>query len=158
MTGLFDLTRIDAVSKEFLTGLDRALTIAAQDSIEFAKNHVRTQSDFTQRSPNSRSAKTATKGRVVRIPGGRVVRIISPVEHASHLEGGTAPHIIRPRKPGGVLRFQTRDGNIVFARFVRHPGTRATHFLSNAQLAAFEEFADDMTERTRQLANRFNRS
>lgn len=41
------------------------------------------------------------------------------------LELGSRPHEIRPKRPGGVLRFVDRaTGEVVFARHVDHPGTR----------------------------------
>jgi hypothetical protein len=52
------------------------------------------------------------------------IRLGNPQVYARILElgGRTAPHLIRPRRPGGVLRFQ-RGGETVFARLVRHPGS-----------------------------------
>jgi hypothetical protein len=44
---------------------------------------------------------------------------------------GTRPHIIRPRRPEGVLRF-TVNGRVVYARYVNHPGTRPNRFLLEA--------------------------
>lgn len=44
---------------------------------------------------------------------------------------GTRPHIIRPRKKNGVLRFEVR-GRVVYSAYVRHPGTRANDFLGRA--------------------------
>lgn len=44
---------------------------------------------------------------------------------------GTKPHIIRPKKPGGMLSFVV-NGKRVFARKVQHPGTAATKFLLRA--------------------------
>ncbi|PWI06533.1 hypothetical protein DIZ27_32860 [Streptomyces sp. NWU339] len=43
---------------------------------------------------------------------------------------GTRPHIIRPRR-AKALRFET-GGRVVFAKRVRHPGTRANPFLQRA--------------------------
>jgi hypothetical protein len=42
---------------------------------------------------------------------------------------GTFPHEIRPRRPGGVLRFRSR-GMVVYATKVNHPGTKATKYLT----------------------------
>lgn len=47
-------------------------------------------------------------------------------------EFGTAPHIIEPKVPGGVLVFQGRDGTMVYAAYVNHPGTRPRPFLRPA--------------------------
>jgi hypothetical protein len=59
------------------------------------------------------------------------------VDHpaASFVMNGTPPHPIRPRRPGGVLRF-TVGNRIVFARAVSHPGTKPNPFLWRAMLAA----------------------
>ncbi|WP_328638359.1 hypothetical protein [Streptomyces canus] len=43
---------------------------------------------------------------------------------------GTRPHIIVPRR-AKALRFEA-GGGIVFAKRVRHPGTRANNFLARA--------------------------
>lgn len=44
---------------------------------------------------------------------------------------GTRPHIIRPRKKKGVLRFEV-GGEVVFAKVVRHPGYKGDNFLARA--------------------------
>jgi hypothetical protein len=43
---------------------------------------------------------------------------------------GTRPHIIRPRR-AKALRFEV-GGGVVFAKRVRHPGTRANDFMGRA--------------------------
>jgi hypothetical protein len=50
------------------------------------------------------------------------------VDYAYIVENGSRPHIIRPKNPDGVLRFEV-DGTIVFTKEVHHPGTPATHFM-----------------------------
>jgi hypothetical protein len=47
---------------------------------------------------------------------------------ATIIELGSRPHLIVPRRPGGMLRFQVR-GRTVYARKVNHPGTRPTHIM-----------------------------
>lgn len=44
---------------------------------------------------------------------------------------GTRPHLIRPRRKKGVLRFEV-GGDVVFTRLVRHPGTRPNNFMARA--------------------------
>ena len=44
---------------------------------------------------------------------------------------GTRPHIIRPRKKNGVLRFEI-SGRVVYSAYARHPGTRPNNFLARA--------------------------
>jgi hypothetical protein len=56
-------------------------------------------------------------------------------KYAAAVEGGSAPHIIKARKKK-ALRFVV-DGQTIFAKSVRHPGTRPRPFLSKAaQLVA----------------------
>lgn len=80
-------------------------------------------------------------GRTIRVqirsgPGGEFQGVIN-VRHpaALYVTGGTRPHVIRPRRPGGVLRF-TVGGRVVYARFVNHPGTKPNDFLRRALRAA----------------------
>jgi hypothetical protein len=58
---------------------------------------------------------------------GLTVRIGSDKPHALLHHEGTIPHIILP-KNASVLAFRV-GGNMVFARKVRHPGTRANPYL-----------------------------
>ncbi|QRY48157.1 hypothetical protein JVX93_16055 [Mycolicibacterium boenickei] len=51
-------------------------------------------------------------------------------DYALHLHDGSRPHVIRPVK-AQALRFQI-GGRTVFAKLVRHPGTKARPFLRNA--------------------------
>jgi len=50
------------------------------------------------------------------------LRIRWPLPYAKYADQGAAPHLIVPRKPGGVLRFVNRLGEVVYARKVEHPG------------------------------------
>jgi hypothetical protein len=70
-------------------------------------------------------------GSVFRVP----VFTLDPV--APNVEWDTQPHLIVPRKPGGLLTVPTPDG-LVFARLVNHPGTRGAHMMATAlqELAA----------------------
>lgn len=53
------------------------------------------------------------------------------VDYAAAVHEGSRPHVIRPRRPGGVLRFEV-GGQVLFRRSVRHPGMKARPFLRNA--------------------------
>ncbi|MCX4550611.1 MULTISPECIES: hypothetical protein [unclassified Streptomyces] len=66
-------------------------------------------------------------------PGPRGLQGVIVCDHPAvrYVLDGTRPHIIRPRKKGGVLRFEAR-GRVVYSAYVRHPGTRANDFLGRA--------------------------
>lgn len=71
-------------------------------------------------------------------PLGRYIDVVAGVPglttYLGYEHDGTAPHIIRPRRRR-ALRFIT-GGRVVFARQVRHPGTRGSEFLVRALDAA----------------------
>ncbi|MFJ8301600.1 HK97 gp10 family phage protein [Streptomyces sp. NPDC094447] len=54
----------------------------------------------------------------------------SDVEYAPMVNDGTRPHIIRPKR-AKALKF-TVGGKTVYAKVVRHPGTRGNPFLDKA--------------------------
>ncbi|WP_234334281.1 hypothetical protein [Streptomyces sp. NRRL B-1347] len=63
-------------------------------------------------------------------PSGLVGFVISNHPASRYILDGTRPHLIRPRRRK-ALRFDV-GGEIVFAKLVRHPGTRAHNFLGIA--------------------------
>jgi hypothetical protein len=42
---------------------------------------------------------------------------------------GAPPHIIKPKRKGGMLRFIS-NGKVVYAKQVNHPGTKPNHYLT----------------------------
>lgn len=65
----------------------------------------------------------------------------SKVKHAIWMEEGTRPHIIRPKKRGGVLAFYwPKVGRDVALRHVMHPGTKGHHFMQRGLEAAMRLF------------------
>ena len=60
--------------------------------------------------------------------------------YAAFVESGTAPHIIRPKSPDGVLRFEI-GGEVIFAKYVNHPGTRPTFLVKTAREATAKRVA-----------------
>jgi phage gpG-like protein len=57
-------------------------------------------------------------------------RVGSNVPYAHLHHDGTRPHIIRARRVP-LLRYVNRQGNVVFARSVMHPGTQPNRYLSD---------------------------
>lgn len=68
--------------------------------------------------------------RVVDGPGGLQGVITCDHPAVLYVLDGTRPHLIRPRR-AQALRF-TIGNRVIFARLVRHPGTRANNFLGRA--------------------------
>jgi hypothetical protein len=80
--------------------------------------------------------------RVISVGGLPVIKVGSDSDHALFVHDGTKPHIIRPKKPGGVLVFPgaTAAGpnGLVFARIVHHPGTKPNRYLTDNLRLVFQ--------------------
>lgn len=90
----------------------------------------RAEEEAIRRAPGS--VGSGIRASIQRGPGGEFRGVIRSTHPASiYLVNGTRPHMIFPRRPGGVLRF-TVGGRVVYARFVSHPGTRRNDYLRDA--------------------------
>ncbi len=56
--------------------------------------------------------------------------IIFMVDYGKFVEFGTPPHIIKP-KDKEALKFKVKGGKPIFAKVVKHPGTRPNPFIRN---------------------------
>lgn len=70
--------------------------------------------------------------------------------HAKFVDQGTAPHMIFLRQ-AKVLRFETPQGGIVFARHVFHPNFPSRFFVQRTAEAVREELRDLLSQIWRQL-------
>jgi hypothetical protein len=82
----------------------------------------------------------------------RSATTIAGAKYAAPVEFGSRPHEIRPRSRK-MLRFKGRSG-VVFARVVRHPGSRARPFMIPGAEAAIRSVAirDRLVERWNRAA------
>ena len=65
-------------------------------------------------------------------------RIVAPVIQAETTEHGARPHIIRPRRAGGLLVFYwSKVGRIVGFHYVNHPGNAPKPWWEKALRAAW---------------------
>jgi hypothetical protein len=63
--------------------------------------------------------------------------VSTDLSYAAYVEYGTglygpkhAPYVIKPKNPGGTLRFIAKDGGVVFAKSVLHPGSPGNYMLA----------------------------
>lgn len=68
------------------------------------------------------------------VPKGNTIHI-SMVDYAFYVEFGTPPHIIRPKNKK-ALHWKS-GGKDIFAKIVRHPGTRPQPFIRNTLRTKF---------------------
>lgn len=102
-----------------------------------------------------------TKPRFTVKVSAREIEVRTDDEIWAYVDRGTKPHVIRPKRPGGMLRFRsgyaakTRPGSIisgpggasgpvVWAKEVQHPGTKARGFSRRLQAKWKEKYPRDM--------------
>lgn len=107
-------------SKDGTVGKD--LDARAARVVQAAKAQVGVRTGGLQRS--IRRYWTRERGRKLTVAVGSN-RKIAELHHE-----GTRPHIIRARN-AKALRYVGRDGNVVFAKSVNHPGTRPNRYLTD---------------------------
>jgi len=61
-------------------------------------------------------------------------------EYAEYVDQGTQPHTIFP-SAAKALRFETAFGGMIFAKSVKHPGTRPTFFIRRTAEAVLDKLA-----------------
>lgn len=135
---------MSAVASADISRLAEALQMTAQQSgvttqqvLVQSANHI--LAEMESRVPvKTGKLKTAL---TIRVESNRV--IIGPDPHvapyAGYVEFDTKPHVIRPKKPGGVLVFEI-NGTKIFTKEVHHPGTTAQPFVR----PAFEAWVDSL--------------
>lgn len=82
-------------------------------------------SEVRKRTPEGKTGKLRRTLRILARGDGFVVAFAQP--YAGFVEFGTRPHMIFPRK-AKALRFVV-GGRVVFAKHVRHPGTKGAHMV-----------------------------
>ena len=136
--------------ERFLKANDTLLQNTGERAGEVAKGHVQHYAKFKRRTGKLQDK---TDYRVVRLSGGRLVKIYSPLPYAAAIDGGAKPHIIRG-KNGGRLKFKVK-GQWRSPRQVKHPGNRAYRFLYNATDAGYRVMGQELTSGMSRLAQRF---
>lgn len=111
--------------------LNRAMTNASREELREASRQVVNRAKILApvRTGRLRSSIRAEPPRIFSLRGS--VTVGSDLEYAAMVNDGTRRHFIRP-KTKQYLRFRGRDGSIVFARVVDHPGTKPNPFLDRA--------------------------
>ena len=126
-----------ALVGRYLTGPD--LRRELQRAVDIGAASARRRVGYSPPDPLGRPRKHAKHirdtiyGRV-EVRGGQLVGVLGadhPIALIHH--EGSRPHVIRPRREGGrLVFFSRRAGRVVYAKQVRHPGTKGTKFLTGA--------------------------
>ncbi len=134
----------------FIRDNERLIEESLQHGGEVALGHVQHHADFKRRSGELQDK---TDYRVVRLRGGKLLKITNPKKYAAAIDGGAKPHNIRATK-APYLHFKGKKG-WARVKVVRHPGNRAYRFLYNATDAAFRSTGQRLRSGMTALAKRF---
>lgn len=114
----------DIAAKEYRRGLERIaikVTQEARNSAPVAKNQWGSGGGHNLRQSINYTYDQST--------GGYIVRADKP--YAIYVDQGTKPHVILP-KTKKILAWRGEDGKWIYAKRVNHPGTKPTHFFTDA--------------------------
>jgi len=90
------------------------------------------------RGSNSTSLRDSGHVIFARAGGETCVVVTFQKPYATFVHEGTGPHFIFPKKKGGLLVFYyPKAGRTIFARWVKHRGTKGQHYLTDAAEAEF---------------------
>lgn len=114
---------LESLRDDFVKKASEALSLSLRDVQERARGHHRftTRTGLAERSIRTASAR---KGRTL---SGTVYTVL---DYGVYLHQGTNPHVIEPRRKK-ALRW-TDGGKFVFARRVKHPGTKKDPYIYEA--------------------------
>jgi hypothetical protein len=130
--------------------LEQTLTVAVRMAGEDAATKAKQTDKFRDRTGSLRNS-IKPVGPVGSFGSGDLaVTLSAGAAHASFVEEGTPPHVIRP-KHRKALRWPVAGG-FLFAKVVRHPGTRATHFLADAANESIIRLKDELLPQAVELA------
>lgn len=144
------LTRMRRGHEHLLAGHQRAVTESLEFGGKHAVSHVNQHPKFK---PRTGALQAATKTKVVRTKGGKLLRISNSKPYAGAIDKGARPHVIKA-KAGGKLRFKG-SGGWVSKSSVNHPGNRPYKFLYRAHRSAGRVIDRNLTQRLTAIASRF---
>ncbi len=134
--------RIDALKPQILAGVKGALDTWSEELSNYVKDNKLSGNPIKQRSGALResvNAYRADDGDILQGGAGAGAGL----DYAKALEYGSRPHEILPRN-GKFLRFE-KDGRVIFARRVNHPGNRPFRYMRDS----FAENSADGVQRIR---------
>lgn len=153
MQGPIDIAAIKKAHQRFLKRHEALVNESLRVAGRQAEEHVRQRSKFKRR--KARSLKDDTKSRIVKTRGGKILRLKWSKPYALYVEYGTRKHIIVPRR-AFALRFKPKNSStFVFAKRVRHPGTRPYKFGWNAASSSHRVLGRLMRQGMTRIAEKF---
>lgn len=148
---MFNIGQIRQIHQTFATKHSLMVQRQMDEAGKFAVDYVGAHPTFKPRTGN---LQRKTDFKAVRASGGRILKVRNSAKYAAAIDSGSRPHVIAARR-SKVLRFVGRDGHLVFARRVNHPGTKPYKFLYRASNAAGRILEQSLHVGMQQLAKHF---
>lgn len=126
------------LSQHFGDAAGGSLVDTANDIVMTAGNAVAEQA---RRNAPKKSGTLANSIQVQAL-GRDTVKVVATAPYSGDVEFGTSPHVIVP-KTGRVLVFQV-GGRTVYARKVRHPGTKPEPYMRPALATGISEATEKL--------------
>lgn len=130
---------------------DREMAVVLRDSVKNACDEGAQEARDTHQYKDRSGALTASIDSRLLASGADVAmgEMTAKAPYASHVEGGTVPHVILP-KNGRYLKFNI-GGRTIFATKVNHPGTKPFPFMGQAYLKAERVLRRDLESGVQRL-------
>lgn len=116
------MPRLDDLRRQ----LNRKVAVASRNTAAEWESRLRRTSPIDTGSMRNRTTVTARLN-----PRGSTIEARVDTPYAHIVAAGQRPHVITPRRPGGVLAFDV-GGRTVFTRRVNHPGAQPRTWWADA--------------------------
>jgi hypothetical protein len=117
-----------------------------------AKDHVNKYNTFKRQTGDLQRSTTAT---VVRLSGGRLLKLSNTAKYAGPIDVGASPHKIVARRAPYLMFWWPKMGLWFVGKSVNHPGNKPYKFMYRAWHSAGRVEEDFLRRRMALLAKRF---
>lgn len=148
---IVNLSSVRSAHQKLINQTASGIILELADAGKFAVDYVSAQPTF-----KPRTGELQAKTRWVPFRG-NAIKVQNTAPHNQFVEYGTRPHVIKPRRKGGSLRFVVK-GKVVFTKRVNHPGNRPFKFLYRATFAAGRILHQGLENRMQRAAREFSSS
>lgn len=138
---------MSADASRLIAGLERWAGQTHSRAVEDVPQLIRQSGDVPRKDGELAAAIRSTPS--LRAGSRFVARALAPVIQAATTDKGARPHVIVPRRPGGVLVFHwPKAGGTVYLRRVHHPGNPPRPWWRKAVTDAYQRALRDAARST----------
>ena len=149
---LINLPAVRAGHRKFLINNEEAIVASAEVAGFHSIEHVARYPEFK---PKTGRLQRGQQFRVVRLRGGRLLRLYNEVPYANPIDKGSVPHVIRARYAPALHFYWARMGRWFTGPKVNHPGNKPYKFGYRAWRSAYRVEGQELSQRMRALAAKF---